>query len=84
MEKKFENILVLDTRKEYDDALSYVMLLISEATAIGALSDPEADNEYIQEIGRVGHLCADYEDNKVEFKHIAKKKSIGVENLDYA
>ena len=84
MEKKFENVLVLDTRKEYDDALSYVMLLISEATANGALSDPEADNEYIQEIGRIGHLCADYEDTKIEFKHIARKKSTEIESLNYA
>jgi len=84
MEKKFENVLVLDTRSEYDNALSYVMQLIGEATANGSLSDPEADNEYIKEIGRIGHLCADYEDNKIEFKYITREKSTIIESLDYA
>ena len=74
MEKKYENISELNTRVEYDNAMSYVMLLITEATANGSLSDPEADNEYIREIGRVGHLCAAYEDTKMEFQHLPVSK----------
>jgi len=74
MEKKFENVSTLDTREEYDNAMSYVVLLINEATANGLLSDPEEDNEYIREIGRVGHLCVVYEDTKMEFKHLTPRK----------
>jgi antitoxin component HigA of HigAB toxin-antitoxin module len=74
MEKKFENVSELTTREEYDNAMSYVVDLINNATAEGALSDPEADNEYIREIGRVGHLCAGYENTRIEFKYINVKK----------
>jgi hypothetical protein len=56
MKKKFENVSELTTREEYDNAMTYVMQLINEATVNGSLSDPESDNEYIREIGRVGHL----------------------------
>jgi len=74
MEKKFENVSELVTREEYDNAMSYVVQLINDATAKGSLSDPEADNEYIREIGRIGHLCAVYEDAKITFKHIKKRE----------
>jgi len=74
MENKFENISELITREEYDCAMSYVIQLINEATVNGFLSDPEADNEYIKEIGRVGQLCAIYEDTKMEFKHLNNRK----------
>ena len=70
MEKKFERVSELDTRQEYDDAMTYVMQLINEATINGSLSDPEADNEYTKEIGRVGHLCAVYEDTQIEFEYL--------------
>ena len=83
MEKKFENISELNTREEYDNAMTYVMQLISEATANGSLDDPEADNEYIREIGRVGHLCANYEDAKIEFKYLKiKKKTPLLRNIE--
>ncbi|MDR0682827.1 MAG: helix-turn-helix domain-containing protein [Dysgonamonadaceae bacterium] len=83
MEKKFENVSELTTREEYDNAMSYVMQLINNATAQGALSDPEADNEYIREIGRVGHLCATYEDTRMEFKYIkVKKKSPLIKSIE--
>jgi len=82
MEKKFKGVLELGTREEYDSAMSYVMQLINEATANGSLSDPEADNEYIREIGRIGHLCADYEDTKMEFKHLVRKKSPLIRNIE--
>jgi antitoxin component HigA of HigAB toxin-antitoxin module len=82
MENKFENVSELTTRKEYDMALSYVMKLINEATESGKLSDPEGDNEFIREIGRVGHLCAGYEDKQMEFKHIpARKKTPIIQSI---
>ena len=83
IEKKFENVSELDTRADYDNAMSYVMQLINEATATGSLSCPEADNEYIREIGRIGHLCAVYEDTKIEFKHLkVKEKSPLIRSIE--
>jgi hypothetical protein len=70
MVKIFENVSELSTRKDYDIALEYVKKIITEASLNGALVDPEADNDYIREIGRIGHLCAVYEDTYIEFKHL--------------
>ena len=70
MEKKFENITELNTRQEYDEALAYTKSLIVEATQKGFLSAPDIDNEYVREIGRIGNICADYEDTKMQFNHI--------------
>jgi antitoxin component HigA of HigAB toxin-antitoxin module len=70
MEKIFENTVELTTREDYDKALAYVKNLINEATANGSLDNPEADNEYTREIGRVGNMCADYEDTKMQFQNI--------------
>jgi len=70
MEKKFENITELNTRREYDEALAYTKSLIVEATQKGFLNLPDAGNEYVHEIGRIGNICADYEDTKMQFNHI--------------
>ena len=70
MEKKFENTQELQTLEEYNEAMSYVNDLINEATRKGFLESPDANNEYIRELGRVGNLCADYEDNKYVFKNL--------------
>ena len=70
MKMLFENVLELTTRRDYDIALAYVKQLITEASLIGALTEPDADNEYVREIGRVGHLCAVYEDTYIEYEYL--------------
>ena len=70
MEKIFENILKITTRDDYETVLSYAKRLITEATENGSLDDPEADNEYIREIGRLSILGANYEDEYIKFEHI--------------
>ena len=70
MKLLFENILELTTRKDYDVALAYVKNLITEASLNGELAELNADNEYVREIGRVGHLCAVYEDTYIEYEHL--------------
>ena len=70
MQKFFENVSELTTRKDYDNAMAYVKKLITEATFNGALAEHEADNEYTREIGRIGHLCAAYEDTHIEYEHL--------------
>ncbi len=70
MEKKFENITELTTRQEYDEALAYTKSLIIETSQKGFLNSPDANNEYVREIGRIGGMCADYEDTKIQFNYI--------------
>jgi antitoxin component HigA of HigAB toxin-antitoxin module len=83
MEKIFENVLELTTREDYDKALAHVKKLITEATVNGALSDPESDNDYVREIGRIGHLCAGYEDTKIQFKYLkVRKKSPLIKSIE--
>lgn len=56
------DIYCITTRKEYDEVRNRVNELIKEATQKGML-EPNADNEYIREIGRLAKLSAEYEDN---------------------
>lgn len=79
MEKKYENIKTITTRTLYEEAKGYVDALIGEATTNGSLTDPEADNEYTREIGRVGNMCADYENNFMSFEHIKVKSPLIIE-----
>jgi len=74
MEKIFENEFKLTTREDYNVVLSHVKKLIREATERGALDDPEDDNEYIQEIGRLSRLGAEYESEYIQFTHLKIKK----------
>ncbi len=81
MIKKFENIIVINDRKLFDEIAEYEENLIQEATSNGALSEQNADNEYTREIGRVGIMLADYESTYMEFKNLKFKSPliIGIE-----
>jgi len=81
MNKKFENITVINNRELYDSVSAYGDALINEATANGALAELDADNEYTREIGRVGIMCADYESMYMTFKYL-KFKSPLVINIE--
>jgi predicted XRE-type DNA-binding protein len=74
MVKKFENITQIDSRELFDEVSAYCDALIDEATAGGFLDEQGADNEYTREIGRVGNLCAEYEDTKMPFNHITVRE----------
>jgi len=76
MKKIFENVFEITTRDDYEKLMSHVEKLIAEATETGALDDPEADNEYIREIGRLSCLGADYENEYIQFEHIKVKKKL--------
>ena len=79
MEKIFENTVKLTRLEDYEKVLLQVKILITEATENGALDDPEADNEYIREIGRLSHLGSEYENEYVKFEHIkVRKKSLSI------
>lgn len=61
MINKYTNIQKIDSYDLLVEIKRYLDSLINEATECGALVDPEADNEYIREIGRIGALCANFE-----------------------
>jgi hypothetical protein len=77
MKKIFENVAELTTLEDYEILLSHVKELIKEATDNGELDNPEADNEYIREIGRLSHLGAMYEDEHIQFKHLKIREKSG-------
>ena len=70
MIKILENVTEISSREDYDKAMSCLNTLIAEATEKGLLSSPDANNEHTREIGRIGRLCADFEDKKIAFSHI--------------
>ena len=73
MVKIFENVTRLTTRNEYDNIRVHIELLIKEATESGYFSDPEGDNEYIREFGRLARLSALYEDEFMNLSFIKPK-----------
>ena len=79
MEKKYENISKITTKELYEEVKVHVNTLIDKATQNGSLSDPEADNEHTREIGKLGGLCADYENNYMKFEHIRVKTPLILE-----
>ena len=52
----------ITTREQYDAVRRRVNELVCEATKKGML-EPDADNEYIREIGCLARMSAEYEDN---------------------
>jgi len=78
MQKKFEDITVIESKELFDAMSAYEEDLINEATANGALAEQDADNEYTREIGRVGVMCADYESMYMKFKHLKFKTPLVV------
>ena len=81
MEKKFENITLIDNQELFEAVAAYEEALLQEATANGALSEQGADNEYTREIARVGVMCADYETNYMTFE-VLKFKSPLIRSIE--
>ena len=82
MKVYYKDITRIDNRELFEEVSAYVDYLIEEATSNGSLAKPEADNEYTREIGRLGHLCADYETNYMQFNYVKFKSPllISIEN----
>ena len=83
MVKNFENVTRLTTRNEYDLVRYHIESLIKEATEGGYFSDPEGDNEYIRELGRLGRLSALYEDEIMGLGSIVLNETMQ-EEFEYA
>jgi antitoxin component HigA of HigAB toxin-antitoxin module len=83
MKNIFENVLELTSLEDYETVLSHVKELIREATDNGVLDNPDSDNDYIREIGRLSHLGAKYEDEHIQFKYLkVRKKSPLIRNIE--
>jgi predicted XRE-type DNA-binding protein len=82
MKKQFKNVESITELETYNAAMAYMKELIDYATRRGYLSDPENDNEYTREIGRIGIICADYESIYMKFKNLKFKNPllISIEN----
>lgn len=82
MEKKFQNIESITDRQTYDEVMAYINKMVDYVTRNGYLKDPDADNEYTRELGRVMTMAADYESIYMDFKHLKVKNPliISIEN----
>ena len=82
MEKKFQNIESITDRQTYDEVMAYINKMVDYVTRNGYLKDPDADNEYTRELGRIMALAADYESIYMDFKHLKVKNPliISIEN----
>lgn len=78
---KFADITAITSAVAYKEAKQYLDSLINEATECGALDDPEADNEYTREIGRIGVICADYESMHYKPKALVFKSPL-IESIE--
>ena len=75
----------LTTRKQYDETKARVESLIAEATEKGML-EPEMDNVYTQEIGKLSKLMAAYEDEYLNILPLRQKSPLisSIEDYFYA
>lgn len=82
MERKFQNIESITDRQTYDEVMAYINKMVDYATRNGYLKDPDADNEYTRELGRIMALAADYESIYMDFKNLKVKNPliISIEN----
>ncbi len=76
MEKKFEDIIRIDTPELFEKVSEYVEELIAEATQKGALSVQGERNEYTLEIARAAGMCADYESLHYKSKYLKFKSPL--------
>ena len=72
----------LTTREQYDEVKARTEQLIAEATAKGML-EPDADNDYTQEIGRLSRQMAMYEDEYLNILPLRQKSPLITKIEDY-
>jgi len=74
MEKQFENIIEITDRKTYDAVSKYLDAVVDYATKNGYFEDPDEDNEYTREFGRIVEMLADYESIYMDLSPLKFKK----------
>jgi hypothetical protein len=76
MEFQFENIEIIKDVKTFDSVRVYFEGILSFATTQGLLKHPDGDNEYSRELGRIGHLLAQYESDYQNFEPLRFKSPL--------
>lgn len=76
MKKQFENLKEITDEKTFKIVRAYYEDLIKYATGKGYLKDPEADNKYTREIGRIGIMIAAYESIYMDFSPLKFKSPL--------
>ena len=76
------NILTIQSKKQYHEVRTCFNELIKEATQKGLL-EPEMDNEYIREIGRLAKLSAKYEEEYLYVNPLSIKNPLILEIENY-
>lgn len=76
MKKQFENLTEITDKKTFESVRTYYEDVIKYATEKGYLKDPEADNKYTREIGRIGTMIADYESIYLDFSPLKFKSPL--------
>ncbi|MDR2652761.1 MAG: helix-turn-helix domain-containing protein [Prevotellaceae bacterium] len=81
----FKKIKKIDTEEQYKLVVQKVDELIKEATQ-KCILESENDNEYTREIGRLGILAAQYENECMKFEHIKTKSPLikSIEDVMYS
>ena len=74
MEKQFENIIEITDRKTYDAVSKYLDAVVDYATKNGYFEDPDEDNEYTREFGRIVEMLADFESIYMDLSPLKFKK----------
>jgi len=77
-----ENQTSITTLEQYNEVHAQIEGLIHEATTKGML-EPEADNEYTREIGRLAKLTAEYEDKYMNILPLREKDPLTHAIEDY-
>lgn len=72
----------LTTRQQYDETKARVESLIAEATEKGML-EPDMDNAYTQEIGKLSKLMAAFEDEYLNILPLRQKSPLIATIEDY-
>lgn len=75
----------LTTRQQYDETKARAEQLIAEATDKGML-EPDMDNVYTQEIGKLSRLMAEFEDDYLNILPLRQKSPLisTIEDYFYA
>ena len=79
---ELENLKKIETAEQYNAVCVRVDELICEASE-KSLLEPEYNNEYTREIGRLSRLGAIYEDEYMAFKHIKVEKNLPFGIINY-
>ena len=77
-----ENYTSITSQEQYNEVRTQIEELIHEATTKGML-DPEVDNEYIREIGKLVKLAAEYEDTSMNILPLKGKDPLNDVIDDY-